>query len=166
MPPDPESDRLTHLDERGRARMVDVSAKAPTTRRAVAEGLVRMAPEALELLMSGALEKGDALAVARVAGIQATKRTPDLVPLCHPVRVDKVRVDVEPHGADAARVEVEVIAHDRTGVEMEALCGVAGAALALYDMIKGVDRSASIEAVRLLSKEGGGSGAWRREDEA
>lgn len=145
--------------------MVDVSAKPATARRAVAEGVVHMQPETLQLLTSGRLQKGDALAVARIAGIQGAKRTSDLVPLCHPVRLDKLHVDLDEAGESAIRVRVEAIAFDRTGVEMEALCGVAAAALALYDMIKGVDRSASIDAIRLLSKEGGRTGTWQRADE-
>ncbi|MDJ0522298.1 MAG: cyclic pyranopterin monophosphate synthase MoaC [Planctomycetota bacterium] len=156
---------LTHLDEEGRAHMVDVSAKPATTRRAVAEGLVRMQAKTRALLMGGQLQKGDALAVARVAGIQGAKRTADLIPLCHPLRLDKVSVDLEAQDEDVVRVRVEAIAHDRTGVEMEALCGVAAAALSIYDMVKGVDRSATIESVRLLTKEGGRSGTWRRAEE-
>lgn len=154
--------RLTHLDERGRAHMVDVSSKPDTARRAVAEGFVRMAPETQQLITAGQIEKGDALAVARMAGIQGAKRTSDLIPLCHPIRLDKVAVSLETDGEDRMRILVEAIAVDRTGVEMEALTAVAAAALALYDMIKGVDRSAGIETIRLLSKEGGRSGTWTR----
>ena len=145
--------------------MVDVSAKQATTRRAVAEAFVHMEPRTLELVTSGQIEKGDALAVARIAGIQGAKRTSDLIPLCHPIRLDKVNVDLAPAGDGTIRVEVEAIAVDRTGVEMEALTAATTAALALYDMIKGVDRSAHITDVRLLSKEGGRSGTWRREQE-
>ena len=154
---------LTHLDDEGRAHMVDVSAKQSTMRRAVAEAFVRMEPATLGLVTSGEIEKGDALAVARLAGIQGAKRTADLVPLCHPIRLDKVGVDLTPQGDAAIRIETEAIAFDRTGVEMEALTAAMAAALALYDMIKGVDRSAHITDVRLLSKEGGRSGTWRRE---
>jgi cyclic pyranopterin phosphate synthase len=157
--------RLTHLDAEGRAHMVDVSAKEPTLRRAVAEGLVHMAPATLDLVTSGAVAKGDALAVARLAGIQGAKRTADLVPLCHPVRLDHVAVDLEPLPPGGVRIRAEAVAFDRTGVEMEALTAVAAAALALYDMIKGVDRSAEIATVRLLSKEGGRSGPWSRPPE-
>jgi len=142
--------------------MVDVSTKTASLRRAVAEGVVRMQPPTRDLLVSGKVAKGDAFAVARVAGIQGAKRAADIVPLCHPVRIDRVSVDLGPHGIDAVRIEVEVVAWDRTGVEMEALCAVGASALALYDMIKGVDRSAAIESVRLLEKEGGRSGTWRR----
>ena len=158
---DPE---LAHLDDAGRAHMVDVSAKDATLRRAVAEGLVRMQPETVEAVISGGVAKGDALAVARLAGIQGAKRAADLIPLCHPIRLDKVRV-----GLDAVeggiRIEVEAIAFDRTGVEMEAMAAVSAAGLALYDMIKGVDRSASIADVRLLRKEGGRTGLWTRDSE-
>ena len=142
--------------------MVDVSAKAATLRRAVAEGFVRMRPETVALIQAGGVEKGDALAVARIAGIQGAKRTSDLVPLCHPLRLDRVGVTLEPEGADRFRIEAEVVAVDRTGVEMEALTAVAAAALTLYDMIKGVDRSAAISEIRLLTKEGGRSGVWQR----
>jgi cyclic pyranopterin phosphate synthase len=162
MPEGPTAKPLTHLDERGRAHVVDVSGKPSTRRRAVAEGVVRMRPETRALVVAAQLAKGDALSVARVAGIQGAKRTSELVPLCHPVRLDKVAVDIEPEASDGVRIRVEACAYDRTGVEMEALCGVAAAALALYDMIKGVDRSSCIENIRLLSKEGGRSGAWRR----
>ncbi len=155
---DPE---LTHLDEAGRAHMVDVSAKQPTARRAVAEGLVRMQPETVARIVEGDVAKGDALAVARIAGIQGAKRAADLIPLCHPIRLDKVRVELAP-GEGGIQVTVEAIAFDRTGVEMEAMAAVSAAGLALYDMIKGVDRSASIADVRLLRKEGGHSGLWVR----
>jgi len=172
--------KLTHLDEHGRAHMVDVSAKDPTWRRAVAEGWVSLQPATLALVMAGEVAKGDALAVARIAGIQGAKRASDLIPLCHPLRLDKVAVafgasTAAPAGATAAgaaaadatsiHITVEAVAFDRTGVEMEALAGVACAALALYDMIKGVDRSASIASLRLRSKEGGRSGPWSREPE-
>jgi cyclic pyranopterin phosphate synthase len=159
MPPD----RLSHLDEQGRAHMVDVSAKPATARRAVAEGRLRLAPATLARVFGGGLAKGDALAVARLAGIQGAKRTPDLVPLCHPVRLDQVVVDLAPDEPEHVRVTVTAAAVDRTGVEMEALTAVCAACLALYDMVKGVDRSAEIVGVRLLSKEGGRSGTWTRE---
>ena len=154
---------LTHLDERGRARMVDVSSKDRTVREAVAAGRVRMQPETLARIRSGSLEKGDVLAVARVAGIQAAKRTPELVPLCHPVALTSVRVELE---ADEAAGELTITAvaraADRTGVEMEALTAVAGAALCVYDMCKAVDREMVIGAIRLLEKRGGRSGHWSR----
>ena len=155
---------FTHLDEAGRARMVDVSGKATSVRRAVATGRVCMRPETLEALRTGSVAKGDALAVARVAGIQGAKRTADLVPLCHPIRLDEVVVDLAVD-AEAVQVTVTAVAFDRTGVEMEAMAGVCAAALALYDMVKGRDRSAHVADVRLLRKEGGRSGTWVRSDD-
>jgi cyclic pyranopterin phosphate synthase len=156
------SPRLTHLTPNGQARMVDVSAKPATRRRALAEGVVRMAPATLRLLKTGRVAKGDAFAVARLAGLQAGKRTSEWIPLCHPVRLDDLRVDLAPLGTGSVRIEAEAVAVDRTGVEMEALVAVAAAALALYDMVKSVDRSAEVQAVRLLEKEGGRSGSWKR----
>jgi cyclic pyranopterin phosphate synthase len=153
---------LTHVDAKGRARMVDVSAKGDTTRRAVAEGRLDVAPATLRALREGRLEKGDALAVARLAGIQGAKQAADLIPLCHPVRLHAVRVDVEPAPPASVRVRAEVTACDRTGVEMEALTAVCAALLAVYDMVKGIDRGAEIGSVRLLEKTGGRSGAWAR----
>lgn len=154
--------RLTHLTPAGRARMVDVSAKPSTRRRALAEGFVRLAPATLRLLTTGRIAKGDAFAVARLAGVQAGKRTSEWIPLCHPVRLDDLRVDLAPQGRDRVRLEAEAVAVDRTGVEMEALVAVAAAALALYDMVKAVDRGAEVLGVRLLEKEGGRSGSWVR----
>jgi len=154
---------FSHLDEAGRARMVDVSAKEATARRARAEGVVRVAPATLEAIRRGAVAKGDVLAVARVAGIQGAKRTPDLVPLCHPLRLDAVSVDVEPVEGEGVVIRAEVRAFDRTGVEMEAMAAVSAAALSVYDMVKGVDRGAFVERIRLLEKEGGRSGRWRRD---
>ena len=142
--------------------MVDVGAKPVTDRRAVAEGWVRMAPVTLDLVERGATAKGDALAVARLAGIQGAKRTGDLVPLCHPLALDHVEVRTTVVRPDRVRLEAEARVHARTGVEMEALTAVAVAALTLVDMIKGVDRSASIEGLRVLAKDGGRSGSWRR----
>ena len=153
---------LTHVDAAGNARMVDVSTKPETRRRAVAEGVVRLAPPTLARIREGSLEKGDALAVARVAGIQGAKQTPDLVPLCHPVRLGAVNVTLIPTGDDSVTIRAEVVATDRTGVEMEALTAVSAAALTLYDMVKAVDRMAVIESIRLLEKEGGKTGRWVR----
>ena len=154
----------THLDSAGHARMVDVSGKAPSRRTARASGAIRMSRGALSALMQGELPKGDALAVARVAGIQAAKRTPDLVPLCHPLPIDHVSVDV---AADeelpGMRVRSEVVVTARTGAEMEALVAAAAALLSVYDMAKSLDRGMTIEEIRLESKEGGRSGDWRRE---
>lgn len=158
------SDELTHLDEAGHARMVDVGAKPVTARTAVATAMVRMTPQTAQLLAEGRLPKGDAAAVARVAGIMAAKRTPDLIPLCHPIAVSGIDVAVDVDVADGtANVTASVTTNDRTGVEMEALVAAGIAALTLYDMIKGVERGASIEQVRLESKQGGARGDWQRE---
>ena len=154
---------LPHLDERGEARMVDVSTKAVTARSATAAGLVRLSPEAVAALRSGDLPKGDALAVARIAGIQGAKKTPDLVPLCHPLFLSGVDVDVTVVEA-GVEITATVRTTERTGVEMEALTAVSVAALAVVDMVKAVDRAAVIGDVRVLAKTGGRSGDWVRED--
>ena len=155
---------LTHLDEQGRARMVDVGAKAETEREAVAAGRVRMRPETLRLLRAGDLPKGDVLGTARVAGILAAKRTPELIPLCHPLLLTHVSVDFA-FDEDGSTVEIRatVRCHGQTGVEMEALTAVSVAALTIYDMAKAVERGMSIEGVRLLEKRGGKSGEWRED---
>jgi cyclic pyranopterin monophosphate synthase len=155
---------LTHVDEHGAARMVDVSGKEITVRRAVAAGVVRTTEEVISLISQDALPKGDALAVARLAGIMGAKRTPDLVPLCHPIAVHGVDVALT-LGPAQVEIEATVRTADRTGVEMEALTSVATAGLALIDMIKAVDPAASIDAVRVLRKEGGKTGLWQRDDE-
>jgi cyclic pyranopterin phosphate synthase len=153
--------RLTHVDETGAARMVDVGAKAATRREALAECLVRMSPETVEAVRNAGLAKGDALAVARVAGIMAAKRTPDLIPLCHPLPLTSVEVDFE-LGEAGVRVLARARVVGQTGVEMEALTAAAVAGLTLIDMVKSVERGVSIEAVRLLAKSGGRSGHWQR----
>ncbi len=155
------ADELTHLDEQGRARMVDVAAKAPTAREAVASAVVRMRPETLAALRAGATKKGDVLATARIAGIQAAKRTPELIPLCHHVALSSVEVHFAPI-EDGIAIETIARATDRTGVEMEALTAASVAALTLYDMLKAIDRAMSIEHVRLESKTGGARGDYRR----
>jgi len=152
---------LTHLDEAGHARMVDVSAKDVSARQARATGRVLLSGEAIAALRAGRLPKGDALAVARIAGIQGAKRTPDLVPLCHPIALHGVSVDLEV-GDDAVAITATVRTADRTGVEMEALTSVTVAALALIDMIKAVDPAAVISDVRVEEKTGGKTGSWRR----
>jgi cyclic pyranopterin monophosphate synthase len=152
---------LTHVDESGAARMVDVSAKDVTVRQAVAAGSVRTTGEVVALLREGALPKGDALGVARVAGIMGAKRTPDLIPLCHPIALHGVQVALEP-GPDSIAITATVRTADRTGVEMEALTAVATAGLALIDMIKAVDPAAVLSDVRVLRKEGGKTGLWER----
>ena len=154
---------LLHVDARGRARMVDVGGKAATRREAVARGVVEMGAAAFEALESGRLAKGDALAVARLAGIQAAKRTAEIVPLCHPLALESVDVDVALDRAGRrAIVTATARITGKTGVEMEALTAVAAAGLALYDMIKALDRGAAIKEIVLVSKSGGRSGAYRR----
>jgi cyclic pyranopterin phosphate synthase len=153
--------RLTHTDESGHARMVDVSGKDVTAREARASGRVLLSAEALAALRAGQVPKGDALAVARIAGIQAAKRTPDLVPLCHPIAIHAVTVDLQVTG-DAVEISATVRTADRTGVEMEALTSVAVAGLALIDMVKAIDPAAVISDVKVEEKTGGKTGAWRR----
>ncbi len=154
--------RLTHLDAAGRAAMVDVTEKGTTERRAVAEGFVRMQPATLRLILDGDAKKGDVLGAARIAGIMGAKRTHELIPLCHPLALTKVTVDLEP---DRDRSEVRVVASAKvtgqTGVEMEALTAVSVACLTIYDMVKAVDRGIEIGGIRLLEKSGGQSGYWR-----
>jgi cyclic pyranopterin phosphate synthase len=161
------SDRgFTHLDPLGRARMVDVTPKEPTHRRAIARCKVFMEPETTSMVANNAVTKGDVLAVARVAGIQAAKRTPDLIPLCHQLTIGSVYVNFH-LGNDHIEVESQVDTVDRTGVEMEALTACSVAALTIYDMCKSMDRGMTIGQVALWEKTGGRSGIWRREpDEA
>ena len=153
--------RLTHVDEGGSARMVDVSGKDVSARRAVAAGRVATTAEVVDLLKRDGLPKGDALAVARLAGIMGAKRTPDLVPLCHPIALHGVTVDIEV-ADDAVEITATARTADRTGVEMEALTAVTVAGLTMIDMVKAVDPRASITDVRLLRKSGGKSGLWTR----
>lgn len=157
------SDRtdLPHLTAGGDVHMVDVGGKPETDREAIAEAVVALGPPTAERLFSGDLPKGDALATVRIAAIAGAKRAPDLVPLCHPVALTGVTVTVERH-PDGARIEVTARTTGRTGVEMEALTGATAGALALYDMVKGLERGATIGPVRLLAKSGGRSGDWRR----
>lgn len=160
-------DKLTHLDETGAARMVDVGEKPVTQREAVAQARVTMLPETLALLLSGGHKKGDAFAVARVAGIQAAKKCSDLIPLCHPLMLNSVTVDFEPDtGSNEVRVLARCRVSGKTGVEMEALTAASVAALTLYDMCKAVDRGMEIRSIGLLEKYGGKSGSWRRPDSA
>lgn len=154
--------RLTHLTDTGDARMVDVSDKPATDREALATGCVVMARETLDLILSGSAKKGDVLAVARIAGIMAAKRTHELIPLCHPLMLAKVEVEITPDPAlPGLRVTGRAKTSGQTGVEMEALTAVSIACLTLYDMAKAADRGMRIEAVQLLEKSGGRSGAWR-----
>ena len=155
---------LTHFDSQGRAVMVDVAAKPETERRATAAGQVVMAPETLRVIRDGQVKKGDVLAVARLAGIMAAKRTPDLIPLCHPLPLASVVVDLEPDEAlPGVKITATVGLTGRTGVEMEALTAVSVAALTVYDMCKAIDRAMRIEAIRLVRKEGGRSGVYEAE---
>ncbi|WP_372781951.1 cyclic pyranopterin monophosphate synthase MoaC [Phenylobacterium sp.] len=151
--------KLTHLDETGRARMVDVSDKAATAREAVAEGFLRMSPATLALALSGEGQKGDVRAVAEIAGVMAAKQTSSLIPMCHPLALSKVEVRVEP-GDGGLAVTARVKTTGPTGVEMEALTAVSVACLTLYDMLKAAEKGMVIEAVRLVSKTGGKSGDW------
>jgi cyclic pyranopterin monophosphate synthase len=156
-----EHGRFTHLDEGGSARMVDVGDKSETVREASAEAFVRMAPDTLQAVRTSTLAKGDALSVARIAGIMAAKRTSELIPLCHPLPLTSVAVsfDYEP---DGVRIEATARVTGRTGVEMEALTAAAVAGLTMIDMVKALEKGVTIERVRLLAKSGGRSGDWRR----
>ncbi len=154
---------LSHVDATGAARMVDVSAKEASRRTAVATGVVHTTAEVVTLLHTDGLPKGDALATARIAGIMGAKRTPDLVPLCHPIAISGVTLDLEAHD-DRIDIRAEVRTTDRTGVEMEALTAVAVAGLTLHDMIKAVDPGAVLDAVQVERKDGGKTGTWTRPD--
>lgn len=157
-----ETGELTHLDAKGHARMVDVSEKAVTTREARAEAYVQMLPQTLQMIIDGAHPKGDVFAVARIAGIQAAKRCADLIPLCHPLMLSAVQVELSPEvERNRVRIESRCKLNGRTGVEMEALAAASVAALTLYDMCKAVDRGMEIQAVRVLEKQGGKSGHWQ-----
>jgi cyclic pyranopterin phosphate synthase len=153
--------KLSHLDERGNARMVDVSAKAETSRTAVARGEVLLSAETIRMLKGGEIPKGDALAVARIAGIMAAKKTSDLIPLCHPLPVSSAAVELVVKD-DRVSIQATISVTGKTGVEMEALTAVSVAALALYDMVKAIDKAAVITNIRLESKTGGKSGEFRR----
>ncbi len=161
MSAEPPSRGLTHADADGRVRMVDVSDKAATRRVAVARGFVRAGTEALDIVTRGATAKGDPLQTARIAGIMAAKRTADLIPLCHPLALSSVKVDVDVV-ADGIAIRATVVTTGPTGVEMEALTAVSVAALTVYDMLKAVDRGMRIEHVELVEKDGGRSGHWQR----
>jgi cyclic pyranopterin phosphate synthase len=157
----PDTPSLSHFDDKGQAHMVDVSSKPVTARVAVAEGSVRMSAETLTLITEGRAKKGDVLAVARLAGIMAAKRTADLIPLCHPLPVTKVAVELTPDPSlPGVRVEATVKTSGQTGVEMEALTAVSVAALTVYDMVKAVEKSMVIDGIRLILKDGGKSGRY------
>lgn len=167
--PRTERRRLTHVDRSGRPRMVDVTDKAVTARRAVAEALVAVSPETMSLVIDGGGPKGDVLGVAELAGVMAGKRTSDLIPLCHPIALTDLVVAVTPdRAAGVLRVRAEAATTAPTGVEMEALTAASVAALTIYDMVKGVERGVEVRSIRLLSKSGGRSGEWHRpqDDEA
>ncbi|SFM87340.1 cyclic pyranopterin monophosphate synthase MoaC [Halopseudomonas yangmingensis] len=155
---------LTHLDAQGRANMVDVTEKAVTAREAVAESRVRMRPETLDMIQSGGHPKGDVFAVARIAGIQAAKRTHELIPLCHPLLLTSVKVELQALPPDQVCITARCRLAGQTGVEMEALTAASVAALTIYDMCKAVDKGMQIEATRLLEKSGGKSGDYRAEE--
>lgn len=152
--------RLTHLDEEGAARMVDVGGKAITRRAALAEGRIAMSAEALEAIKAGSIQKGDVLATARIAGIMAAKKTGELIPLCHPLPIDAVTVDFA-FEAEAIRVRAMAATSAKTGVEMEAITATSIALLTIYDMAKAVDKGMEVSRIRLLAKDGGKSGRWR-----
>jgi cyclic pyranopterin phosphate synthase len=154
---------LTHFDENGKARMVDVGSKIATHRIAVASATIKMKPETLVRIKDGEFSKGNVLEVARLAGIMATKRTADLIPLCHPIAVTSVHIDFEIVGDDQVVVSAKVEAHDRTGVEMEAMTAATASALTIYDMCKSVDRGMEILNVKLMHKSGGKSGSFDRQ---
>jgi len=152
---------LTHLDSQGRANMVDVTDKAVTSREATAQAVVRMRPETLDMIVSGGHPKGDVFAVARIAGIQAAKKTSDLIPLCHPLMLTSVKLELSAQGTDAVLIVARCKLAGQTGVEMEALTAASVAALTIYDMCKAVDRGMTIESVRVLEKSGGKSGHFQ-----
>jgi cyclic pyranopterin phosphate synthase len=156
------STHLTHLDKKGAANMVDVSAKAVTERIAVAEGAVVMAAKTLDLILAGDAKKGDVIGTARIAGIMAAKKTHELIPLCHPIGLSKVTVEIEPDQTlPGIRVRATTKVADKTGVEMEALTAVSVACLTVYDMAKAIDRGMRITDIRLIEKRGGRSGSWK-----
>ncbi len=156
--------KLTHIDEQGEARMVDVGHKKPTERLAIAEAFVEMREETLSLIREGGIKKGDVLATARIAGIMAAKRTSDLIPLCHPLPVTSVKIDISPASSTCLRIESLVKVNGQTGVEMEALTAASVAALTIYDMAKASDKAMRITGLRLLRKEGGKSGTYEAKD--
>jgi cyclic pyranopterin phosphate synthase len=155
------SAKLTHLNERGEAHIVDIGGKAVTARRAVARAVIEAQPATIAAIVGGTLKKGDALAVARIAGIMAAKKTSDLIPLCHPIALNKVEVDVAAEG-NTLVIMATAETNDRTGVEMEAMTAASVAALTLYDMAKGIDRAMRVTSVELMEKSGGKSGDYRR----
>ncbi len=164
-PADTPSTGLSHLNERGEAHMVDVGAKSATVRTARAKAIVHLQPATLQAILDGQLPKGDVLATARIAGIMAAKKTSDLIPLCHPLALEKVSIDFTPVGTDHLSIEALVQLTGKTGVEMEAMTAVSVAALTLYDMVKAIDRGLVIESIQLLEKTGGKSGHYLKNKE-
>ena len=158
-------DNLSHADEEGRAKMVDVSDKEDTLRQAVASGRLRMKPDTIFRIKENSLKKGDVLAAARIASIMAAKKTPELIPLCHPIKIDSISIDFKYETEDTIGITAKVKSRGPTGVEMEALTAVAAAALTVYDMVKAIDRGMVIEEICLESKQGGKSGEYRRTKE-
>lgn len=157
--------KITHLNEKGEAHMVDVSGKSPTHRTAIAKGIVKMKKETLKIVLEEGVKKGDVLGVARVAGIMAAKKTPDIIPLCHPLFINSIKIDFNPN-EKTGEIEVfsEVSCDEKTGVEMEAMVAVSVACLTIYDMCKGLDKGIEIKDIKLLKKTGGKSGTYIRED--
>ncbi|MGH8120423.1 MAG: cyclic pyranopterin monophosphate synthase MoaC [Gammaproteobacteria bacterium] len=156
--------KLTHFNRKGEAHMADVGGKAVTHRRAVAAGTIYMQPQTLELILQGKHKKGDVLGIARIAGIMAAKKTPELIPLCHPIAITRIDIELEPQKKNnAVHCRAITETRDQTGVEMEALTAVQVALLTIYDMCKSVDRGMTIDNVQLLEKSGGKSGRWKRE---
>jgi cyclic pyranopterin phosphate synthase len=155
--------KLTHIDEDGNARMVDVGEKSVTQREAIAEGWIALGSEAYEAVLQGQVSKGDVLTVAQIAGIQAAKKTSDWVPLCHPLALTGIRVTLQPVDGNRIRVEARVRCEGKTGVEMEALCAVSGALLCIYDMLKALDKGMVMGPIQLRNKSGGASGDWARD---
>lgn len=162
-PQESDASELTHFDANGRAQMVDVGAKDDTRRVAIATGRVRMATETADVIRAGRAKKGDVLAVAQVAAIMASKKTHEIIPMCHPLMLTKINVNLEVF-RNAVEIEAQVETVGKTGVEMEALTAVSAAALTIYDMVKSIDRAMVIEAIQLESKEGGRSGTWIRDE--
>lgn len=152
--------KLTHLTKSGEVQMVDITDKQPSSREAIAEAVIRMQPTTLSMILDGRVPKGDVIATARIAGIQAAKRTSDIIPLCHPLPISMIKISVEKFDATSLRVEAACKVTGRTGVEMEALTAVSVAGLTIYDMCKSVEKGIRIEGIRLISKLGGKSGAW------
>jgi cyclic pyranopterin phosphate synthase len=161
----PNAPLLSHLNEHGEARMVDVGEKPATPRMARAQAIVRMQPATRAAILAGDLPKGDVLSTARIAGIMAAKKTSDLIPLCHPLALETIRIAIDPWGDHALRIETTVALTGKTGVEMEALTAASVTALTIYDMVKAIDRSLVIEGIELLEKSGGRSGHYRRQEQ-